>query len=366
MIQRRGVGRLCAAASRHRHSLLNASRSLSAESSSQQDTNTDTSFANEASEGPDSTSSPQEDSHPSKKNPLWTAFKAILAGSLAAGTLAAGYASYAYTSEEIEKKTSALRVQAEVKDSQEDSLLQKIQNVIYSNSLKAAAEVADLYLETRKAIEDQVKGFAAPTSDKLLPDLLPQERHVFTLVIDLNETLVYSDWTRDRGWKTFKRPGAEAFLEHLAQFYELIIYTDQLPFTVDPILEKLDQKGCIRYRLAREATQYIHGKHYKDLSKLNRDPAHVMFLSAHAKETCLQPENAVPVKPWKLEPDDTHLLDMLPFLEYVARYRPSDVRSVLASYDGHDIPSEFLVRTKDYQKKMRELKAQNPFFRGSR
>ncbi|KAH7438275.1 hypothetical protein KP509_04G008500 [Ceratopteris richardii] len=232
--------------------------------------------------------------------------------------------------------------------------------------MKAAAEVAGLYLEVRKSIEDQVKGFAAPTSDKLLPDLLPQERHVFTLVLDLNETLVYSDWTRDRGWRTFKRPGAEAFLEHLAQFYEIVIYTDQLSFIVDPILEKLDQKGCIRYRLTREATQYIHGKHFKDLSKLNRDPAHVMFLSAHAKETCLQPENAVPVKPWKLESEDTMLLDMLPFLEYVARYHPADVRPVLASYDGHDIPSEFLVRTKDYQQKMRKLKSQNPFFRSSR
>ena len=29
----------------------------------------------------------------------------------------------------------------------------------------------------------------------LLPDLHPMERHVFTLVLDLNETLVYSDWT---------------------------------------------------------------------------------------------------------------------------------------------------------------------------
>ena len=39
-----------------------------------------------------------------------------------------------------------------------------------------------------------LQGFTEPTSDKLLPDLLPQEQHVFTLVLDLNETLVYSDW----------------------------------------------------------------------------------------------------------------------------------------------------------------------------
>lgn len=38
------------------------------------------------------------------------------------------------------------------------------------------------------------QGFTEPMSDKLLPDLLPEEKHVFTLVLDLNETLVYSDW----------------------------------------------------------------------------------------------------------------------------------------------------------------------------
>lgn len=34
---------------------------------------------------------------------------------------------------------------------------------------------------------------------------------------------------RDRGWKTFKRPGVDDFLEHLAKFYEIVVYSDQLP-----------------------------------------------------------------------------------------------------------------------------------------
>lgn len=33
---------------------------------------------------------------------------------------------------------------------------------------------------------------------------------------------------RDRGWRTFKRPGVDAFLEHLAKFYEIVVYSDQL------------------------------------------------------------------------------------------------------------------------------------------
>lgn len=53
----------------------------------------------------------------------------------------------------------------------------------------------------------------------------------------------------------------------------------------------------------------------QDLEKLNRDPSHVIYLGGHAKESTLQPENALSVKPWKLESDDTVLLDLLPFLE---------------------------------------------------
>lgn len=43
---------------------------------------------------------------------------------------------------------------------------------------------------------------------------------------------------RDRGWRTFKRPGVDAFLEHMAKFYEIIVYSDQLP-TVSMILSQL-------------------------------------------------------------------------------------------------------------------------------
>ena len=40
---------------------------------------------------------------------------------------------------------------------------------------------------------------------------------------------------RDRGWRTFKRPGVEAFLERMAQFYEVVLFTDQLNFVRDAL-----------------------------------------------------------------------------------------------------------------------------------
>ncbi|KAF9616331.1 hypothetical protein IFM89_029107 [Coptis chinensis] len=173
------------------------------------------------------------------------------------------------------------------------------------------AKCIDIYLELRRSIEGKIREYTEPYSDKLLPDLAPELKGlgVMTLVVDLNETLIYSDWK-----------------------------------FVDPICERLNQKGTITYRLGRTATKYQNGKHYKDLSKLNRDPAKVIYVSGHALETALQLDNCLEIKPWKLEEGDTALLDLVPFLEFLAYRRPQDIRKVLESYRGCDVATEFHER----------------------
>ena len=52
-------------------------------------------------------------------------------------------------------------------------------------------------------------------NDDFIP-LAAHHRHVRTLVLDLDDTLIHSDWTRGRGWRTFKRPGAEDFLRQVS------------------------------------------------------------------------------------------------------------------------------------------------------
>ncbi|KAJ0980130.1 hypothetical protein J5N97_008385 [Dioscorea zingiberensis] len=309
---------------------------------------------------PPPTSSPP--SAPASRS--WGFFKFGAVAALTGAVGAAGYATYAYSMDEVDQKLRALRELSSKNSVPDDaSSIEKYQALVYSTALKVPAKCIELYLDMRRAIEEQLQGFIEPSSEKLLPDLHPQEQHVFTLVLDLNETLVYSDWKRDRGWRTFKRPGVDAFLEHLAKFYEIVVYSDQPNMYVDPVIERLDRKGCIRYRLSRAATKYQDGKHFRDLSKLNRDPSRILYVSGHALETSLQHENCVPVKPWKLENDDTALLDLIPFLEYVALHRPSDIRTVLASYQGRDIPSEFIERSKEHQRRMQEQKQQGRFWR---
>ncbi|KAK1387228.1 Mitochondrial import inner membrane translocase subunit TIM50 [Heracleum sosnowskyi] len=269
-----------------------------------------------------------------------------------------GYATYAYSVDEIEEKTKAYRASANVAVQDDGTILGKYQAKIYSAAAAVPAKLLEVYIDGRRSIEEHVRGFTEPSSDKLLPDLHPMEQGAFTLVLDLNETLIYSDWKRDRGWRTFKRPGVDAFLEHLAKFYELVVYSDQLSMYVDPSVERLDPNHYIRFKLSRSATKYQNQKHYRDLSMLNRDPSRVLYLSGNALETSLQPENCVPIKQWKGETEDTELLDIIPFLEYVATHRPNDIRPVIASYKGRDIAKEFIERSKEVQKKLQEQKQQ--------
>ncbi|GAV68797.1 NIF domain-containing protein [Cephalotus follicularis] len=297
------------------------------------------------------------------RSKTWKFLKYGFVGSLIGATAAAGYVTYAYNSDEIDEMTKDLRASGNHTSSEDAPLIDKYKGLLYSAARTVPAKAIDIYLDLRRAIEEQVRGFTEPTSDKLLPDLHPAEQHVFTLVLDLNETLLYTDWKRDRGWRTFKRPGVDAFLEHLAKFYEIVVYSDQLNMYVDPICERLDKNNYIRYRLSRGATRYLKGKHFRDLSKLNRDPAKIIYVSGHAFDSCLQPENCVPVKPYKLEEDDTALLDLIPFLEYVARNSPADIRKVLASYERKDVAKEFLERSKEYQRKMQEQRQQSRFWR---
>jgi len=249
-----------------------------------------------------------------------------------------GLSGYIFTSEDVNK----------VIDNYEKSIPESI------------ALAGRSYADWREGMEENVKQFSDPSSEKLLPELPPQAAQFMrTLVLDLDETLVHSEWRRERGWRTFKRPGVDEFLRHISQFYEVVVYTGQLSTYGDPIMERLDPNRYVPYRLYRDATLYEDGKHYRDLKRLNRDLGRVLYISSDIKN-CTCPENAIEIKPWKLESDDTTLLDLMPFLEMIIRSQLPDVRKVVESYKGKDVPSEFRKRSKEIKKNLRQKSTNQP------
>lgn len=202
--------------------------------------------------------------------------------------------------------------------------------------------------------DDFVKHFSEPSAKKLLPDPLPEPYgRPYTLILDLDETIIHAEWTPKSGWKVMKRPGIDTFIAYLSNFYEIVVFTHQLPMYGDPILNKLDPKGYIMYRLYRDGTKYVNGHHLKDLSVLNRDVRKVIVMDDEAVNFSLQPANGIVVPPWKGEPHDDYLMKMIPFLETLAMSNIEDVRTVLQQYQGKDIPEVFA----ENQRRFAEVKA---------
>ncbi|KAJ6264574.1 hypothetical protein Dda_0721 [Drechslerella dactyloides] len=183
-----------------------------------------------------------------------------------------------------------------------------------------------------------------PIGDKLLPDPTKETYRPYTLVISLEDMIIHSEWTREHGWRTAKRPGVEYFLTYLSQYYEIVIFTSQPNVMAGPILAKLDPYHMY-YQLFREATKYKGGKYIKDLSYLNRDLSKVIMIDTKPDAWADQPENAIKMKPWKGDPRDKELIALIPFLEFIAAMGHVDLREDLKSFpEGSHIPTEFAKR----------------------
>lgn len=191
-----------------------------------------------------------------------------------------------------------------------------------------------------------------PFPDLLPPPPPPPYQRPLTLVLTLEDFLIHSEWSQQYGWRTAKRPGADYFLGYLSQYYEIVLFSSNYMMYAEKVAEKMDPiHAFVTYNLYKEHCLYKDGVHIKDLSKLNRDLGKTMIIDTDPNSYKLQPENAIPVKPWEGTADDG-LLKLIPFLEYLATQQVSDVRPILNSYqDKTKIPEEFEQRVAKLKEK---------------
>ena len=183
-----------------------------------------------------------------------------------------------------------------------------------------------------------------PAFEKLLPDPEPAYHRPYTLCISLEDMLVHSEWTREHGWRMAKRPGADYFIRYLSQYYEIVLFTT-IPISVaESIVRKLDPYHFMMYALYREGTKYKDGKIVKDLSYLNRDLAKVITLDTSWDHVSTHPENAIVLPKWAGDAKNTDLVALIPFLEYIYTMQYGDVRKIIKSFEGKNIPQEFARR----------------------
>jgi Dullard-like phosphatase family protein len=167
----------------------------------------------------------------------------------------------------------------------------------------------------------------------LLPNLGSALRNRKCLVIDLDETLVHSNfkYVQDADFvvpveidgtvhKVFvlKRPGCDEFLRRVGALYEIVIFTASLGKYANPVLDLLDIHRVVHFRLFREACVNYDGNFVKDLSRLGRELKNVIIIDNSSTSYMLQPRNAVPIKSWFDDPNDEELFHLADALEDMA------------------------------------------------
>jgi Dullard-like phosphatase family protein len=166
--------------------------------------------------------------------------------------------------------------------------------------------------------------------EKYLPEKSDNSPN-FTLVLDLDETLVHFTENQNNG-KFLVRPFAREFLQKLSGHYEIIVFTAALKDYADWILDRIDPMENVKYRLYRNHTTFQNDIYLKDLSKLNRDLSKTIIVDNNPDNFQMHPENGICIKSWYEDPTDMALKYLASLLVKIANSKNSDIRITLADF----------------------------------
>jgi len=163
-----------------------------------------------------------------------------------------------------------------------------------------------------------------------LPRQQSRAGDLYTLVLDLDETLVHSPKGDISAMGV--RPGTSRFLQKMSALgYEIVTFTTATQEYADSVIAKIDPHGLIQHRLYRQHTLPWGGVHIKDLSRLGRDLSRTMIIDNIADNFMLQPDNGITVADWLGDPQDQVLCDLVSLLEELVKTRTS-VPDILNKY----------------------------------
>ena len=173
--------------------------------------------------------------------------------------------------------------------------------------------------------------------------LPPKTSNKKTLVIDLDETLIHSQFlpfsfpsdvvlnmnieNESHNINVLIRPGAKEFIKKMQKFYEIIIFTASVPKYAMPLMDIIDEKKYCQNRLFREHCTLINNAYVKDLKKLGRELKDIVIVDNSPLSYSLNPENGIPVGTWIEDKRDRELYNLMPILEFLSGV--NDVREFI-------------------------------------
>lgn len=163
--------------------------------------------------------------------------------------------------------------------------------------------------------------------------LLPpnSSKHEYTLVLDLDETLIHCKRQETKG-RILLRPYVKEFLSTMAKYFEIVVFTAADKQYADWVLDRLDTDRVISHRLYRCSTSNQNGFIFKDLCKLGRDLAKLLIVDNKPDNFAFQPENGIEILSWYDDPTDNALVELMGLLCTIGKQSNLDLRVALKSH----------------------------------
>ena len=180
--------------------------------------------------------------------------------------------------------------------------------------------------------------------------LSPKSTSKKTLVLDLDETLVHSQFVpfsiksdliikielenQLHDIHVLIRPGVKKFLEKMGKLYEIVIFTASVSKYADPLLDIIDKNNNCSCRLFREHCSMVGIAYIKDLKKLGRDLKDIIIVDNSPLSYSFNHENGLPILTWFNDKNDRELYNITPILEFLSNVY--DVRDYIKHFVVND------------------------------
>lgn len=201
--------------------------------------------------------------------------------------------------------------------------------------LAAVSNTARLQSGATASILHALFGISRPLSCPRLPPLSSSHPVNYTVILDLDETLLHTEWLQGspERYVVHERPFVREFLRSLKSLpVEVVIFTAGIQGYADTVINIMDSHTrTVHYRRYRQHTTVCAGHRWKDLSLLNRDLSRTLIVDNSPEVFLRQPDNGLVIASWEghspmsREPykkefcvvEDFALLNLFYWLEYM-------------------------------------------------
>ena len=216
-----------------------------------------------------------------------------------------------------------------------------LKNYILNLPRKTYAEINNFFRSQILRIDNYEGSLVPPSFFKKNRDFTPlpapylkfPSAKPYTLILDLDETLVSFQIKSKKEGTLRARPFLFAFLEEMGHYYELIVWTSATEAYANSLIDAIEyDKQYFDFILFREHAIIIGDEFVKDLNRVGRGLDRIIIVDDMPQNFRLQKQNGITIKPFYGDDyNDTALYDLLPILKHIAE-EGNDVRIELAKY----------------------------------